>query len=303
MYTRSNRWLRRIFGIAIAFVVLAAILWELFEPGPPTPAMWMVRDSDSTIYLFGTIHLTPPGTTWRTGRIAQAFDESGEVWLEAVDLADPKVAAAMQAVVLKHGFDRAHPLSGKLSPEVHERVVEAARDAGLPPAALETMRPWLAALALSMGPLIKDGHDAKKGVDLVLEADARQSRKVVKGFETAEQQVMFFANLSPEVERAFLEQTVRGAKSLRECFEQLADAWEHGDVEALDKLINGSIRTETPELYDTLIARRNAAWSDKIAGMMQGSGTIFIAVGVGHLVGEQGLPALLAARGFEVHPD
>ncbi len=303
MDMRGRPGLRWIIGISSALAVVAVVLWQVFAPGAPAPAMWVVRDADSTIYLFGTIHLTRQGADWRNGRIAQAFDASGEVWLEAVGLADPKTAASVQAIVLKHGFDRKHPLSSKLSPEVLDRVAAVAREAGLPRAALEPMRPWLAALALSMGPLIKDGHDPKQGVDLVLEADARQSRKVLKGFETAEQQVMFFADLPPEVELAFLEQTVNGAQTLKQGFEQMAEAWEHGDVDTLDKLIIGAIRTETPELYDALILRRNAAWSDRIAALMQGSGTTFIAVGAGHLVGEQGLPALLAARGFEVQRD
>jgi uncharacterized protein YbaP (TraB family) len=137
-------------------------------------------------------------------------------------------------------------------------------------------------------------------VDYVLEADARATHKTHRGFETAEQQVMIFADLSPEDELGFLLQSLRSPAESKEIVDRLADAWVKGDTDGMDKLILASMKAEAPGLYDAMFARRNVAWSRQLAAVMQGAGISFVAVGAGHLIGEDGLPALLADLGFEV---
>jgi uncharacterized protein YbaP (TraB family) len=151
-----------------------------------------------------------------------------------------------------------------------------------------------------MAPAKLAGYDLEHGPDYVLEADAKAAQKSQKGFETAGQQVMIFADLAPDAELAFLLQSLRDPAEAKGIFDQAAAAWINGDTEALNKLMLVPMKAEAPALYDGVFTQRNVAWSRQLATVMQGAGTSFVAVGAGHLIGDDGLPALLADLGFEV---
>ena len=178
------------------------------------------------------------------------------------------------------------------------RLAAAAAGLGLPVAQLEPMRPWLAALTLSLVPIVKAGYDPKLGVDTLLATAARAQGKPVKGLETMEQQLRFFADLPPEVELAMLREAVddveRGPKTL----DALSAAWAAGDGTAFERLFVDELR-DSPELYEVLIDERNEAWAEAIADRMRGSGVSFIAVGAGHLTGPDSVQAKLAERGIK----
>ncbi len=188
MRARTSPTIRDAFRRLIAIVAMA---WSLLSvpPALAEPAMWVVKDQDSTIYLLGTFHMVKPETKWWSDKIDTAFKNSDELWLEASEHGD---TALLRSLVLKHGIDRAHPLSSKLSPADWASVQSAATLANLPAGALDMMRPWLAALTLAVAPLIKEGYDPENGTDKQLEAAARSSKKIVKTFETPEQQLLFF---------------------------------------------------------------------------------------------------------------
>jgi uncharacterized protein YbaP (TraB family) len=283
-----------------AFFAASLVVAAGAAESTPQPAMWVVRDADSTIYLLGTFHAVKPGTNWRTEKIDAAFEASDEIWTEVKDMTDAETQRQIEALVLKHGLDPAHPLSSKLSPADADRLKALVKQYGFDAAATEMMRPWLVALTLGMAPAMGDGYEADQGADYVLEADAKAAHKAQKGFETAEQQIMIFADLSPEDELEFLLQSMRSPAESKETVDQLADAWVSGNTEAMDKLMLITMKAEAPGLYDAVFARRNMAWSRQLAAVMEGAGTSFVAVGAGHLVGEDGVPALLADLGFEV---
>src|SRR5688572_7527137 len=285
-------------GRLIAAIASAALM-QVASLAHAEPAMWVVKDADSTIYLLGTFHLIKPDMNWRSDKIDAAFKDSDELWLEAtVDGG----YAQLQDLVLRYGFDRKQPLSSKLSGEDWTKTQSAATRAGLPGAAIEQMRPWLAGLALTVVPMVKDGYAYEKGADMQLERDAKASNKIIKTFETPEQQVQFFAGLSEEAEVAFLMQSVEMMTATSQYVDQMANAWISGDSKALDGMVLATMKAGSPELYDALIVRRNLDWCDQIAGIMNGAGTSFVAVGAGHLVGDQGVPATLTERGFTVTP-
>ncbi|WP_119300292.1 TraB/GumN family protein [Dongia deserti] len=279
----------------------AAAALMLHQPAPSSadPAMWVVKDEDSTLYLFGTFHLIRPETKWRSDKIDAAFQDSEELWLEASEGGD---VTAVQALVLKHGMDPAHPLSSKLSSEDWAKVRAAAKHAGLPAGMLNGMRPWMAALTIAVVPVVREGYDPKLGADRQLEAAARTSKKIVKTFETPEQQLLVFASLPEQSEIAFLLQMVEEVAEGKEYVDRMADAWLAGNTGELEAMTLTKMKSDAPELYETMFVRRNMDWSDKIAAMMKGSGTSFIAVGAGHLIGEHSVQSILTRRGFTVTP-
>jgi uncharacterized protein len=275
------------------------LFWAQATPAEAEPALWVIRDGRSTIHLFGTIHVLKAGTHWQSPRIAQAFSESDDLWLELID-DDPKT---MQPLIASLGLDPAHPLSGKLSPGDLARVDEAAKAAGLPNGeqGLETMRPWLAALSLTTLPVVQAGFDPNEGADRVLKQQALAAGKTLHAFETGRQQLHFFADLPPADEMDILESTLDEIADGPGKIKEMADAWLAGDVPAIGKLFAEFAEPQYQALYKVLIVRRNQLWAEKLAQRLKrGRGTSFVAVGAGHLVGPDSLIAALAKRGLMV---
>jgi len=287
-------------GLGRLIAALASAALALFaSPAHGEPAMWVVKDADSTIYLLGTFHLTKPDMNWRSDKINAAFESSDELWLEASVHGDE---ATLQKLVLKHGFDPRHPLSGKLSGDDWAKVQSTAKLAGVPVQAVEQMRPWLAALTLVIAPLMKQGYDPKQGADRQLEESALSGNKIVKTFETPEQQLLLFSSLPEQLEIKFLAQTLDDIAAGPTYVDGMARAWLAGNTGELETMTLDRMKTGAPELYDAMFVRRNLDWSNQIATIMKGAGTSFVAVGAGHLVGDQSVPAILAKRGFTVTP-
>lgn len=284
MFTRLKRRLA-------ALAVLAATTFAAL-PAAADPAVWVVRDADSTLYLLGTVHVLRPDTVWRTPAIDKALAEADELWIE-VEADDP---AAMQPLVRRYGLDPANPLSSKLTPEQKARLDAAAAGMGASGAALEPLRPWLAALTLSMGPLVKAGYDPASGVESKLKAAAREAGKPIRTLETLEQQIGFFADLPPAVEMAFLLSALDEMETGPAMLDALVAAWSAGDVEALDELMVADLAADYPELHEALLVRRNKDWARQIQTLLDGKGVSVVAVGVAHLVGDDSVQVQLAGR-------
>src|SRR5205085_9521678 len=171
---------------------------------------------------------------------------------------------------------------------------------GIPPAKLEPLRPWLAAVVLAMSPIQKAGYDPEAGVERVLAAQATAEGDKIRGFETAEEQLHLFADLSDEEQLQFLVGTLDELEKGVELLDRLAKAWINGDVDTIGRLSIDEMKTEAPTVYDKLIVRRNIAWTKKIEEMLKGSGVQQIAVGAAHLAGPDSLQAQLAKRGIKV---
>lgn len=276
-----------------AAISLAAVL-ALAAPAAAEPALWAVRDADSTVYLFGTVHALRPDVSWRTPEFDAALRSASELWIE-VDAGDD---AAVQALVVRLGVSPGTPLSSRLTPQERTRLTEVASSVGMPAAALEPMRPWLAALTLTVAPILKAGYDPESGVDKVLETAARADGKAVRTFESLEQQIRFFADLPPEQELEFLRSTLAEAEEPVAVIDRLATAWADGDVGALESGMIAEMRRDYPAIYDLLITQRNVAWAERIRTLMQGSGTHFVAVGAGHLVGPDSVQVQLRKSGL-----
>ena len=263
------------------------------------PALFVARDADSTIYLFGTVHVRPQGSPWGGPEAETALAASSDVWTEIE--VSPAADAQAQTLVVQLGFAPAdHPLSSWLAPAQEQRLNTLAARFGLSAAALDRMQPWLAAIALSMAPMQQAGFDPQSGVDRAVSADAQAHGKHMRAFETVDQQLHFVANLSPDAQRQMLLDAIDEADHGPDELLQLSHAWERGDLNRIERLVVADTEQKYPELYDVLFRRRNAAWVDTITHEMQGSGTEFIAVGAAHMVGHDGLVAQLRAHGIRV---
>ncbi len=283
-------------SIALRLLACLALLLAC-APALAKPALWMVKDADTTIHLFGTVHLMPSDASWHSPELDRAMADSRTLYVEITD-DDP---ANMTALVLRYGMDATHPLSGQLSPSEAHRLSLLANRTGVPGGmqTLNVMRPWLAALTLAVTPLLKAGLDPEHGVDKQLKARMTDAGKPVLGLETAEQQIRFLADMPRAMELALLRSTMRDADKGAFQLTELIDAWKAGDVDSIARIGNDDMRRREPKLYQRLLVQRNQAWATKIAAMLQQPGTVFIAVGAAHLAGPDSVQAQLRKLGIE----
>ncbi|HMR29578.1 MAG TPA: TraB/GumN family protein [Geminicoccaceae bacterium] len=270
------------------------------DASPPAgePAVWAVRDHDSTLYLFGTIHLRRPGAPWGGPTARRALDEAGTVWLEVSpdDLSPEKAGRLLQAI----GFDPARPLRQRLDPERLRQVRETARSLGVPWPAIETMKPWLLSSVLALGPMNRAGYTPESGVDRMVAEAATGAGKAIRALETGEQQLRYLDGLPESEQLAMLYEALDLQADSVGMLQTAEAAWETGDEAGLRALLIEPMAQNYPDLHEAIIDRRNHRWAETLAEVMAGSGVDFVAIGAGHLGGERSVDALLAARGYRV---
>ena len=260
------------------------------------PALWAVKDADTTVYLFGTVHVLKPGLSWFDGAVQKAFDTSDELVLELVL---PDDQAEVAKVTLPMAMDQSgKPLPQKLDPETLAAYQATLTGLGLPANAFDAFEPWFAGVTLSVLPLTMHGYDPNQGVEKQLTAKAKAGAKPISGFETLTEQLGFFDTL-PEVEQvSFLKSVVKDIDKLGPQLDKMVLLWGKGDPDGLAVTMNESMEA-TPELAKTLLFDRNARWADQIKTRMDKPGTVFVAVGAGHLAGEKSVQDYLAERGLK----
>lgn len=261
------------------------------------PAIWAVRDHDSTLYLFGTIHVMKPETEWRSPRFEAAFDGASQLILE---VENPGDQAAVLPLIREHGLSPDRPLSSLLSDRDVTRLDAAARSVGLSAAQLDPMRPWLASLSLAAAPLRRGGFDPASGIDPVLRSRALEAGMTIGGLETLDQQVRLLAGFPEEGQLAYLMRSLDDFDDGAAQLQLLVAAWLDGDVVAIERIGVAPMREVGERVYQALLVERNRAWADRITLMLDGAGTAFIAVGALHLAGEDSIQRMLEARGLTV---
>ncbi len=261
------------------------------------PALWVVRDADSTLYLFGTVHVLRPTTAWGSPRVDAAFDSADQIWFE---ISNPDDQAAVVPLIQQYGLSPDRPLSSLLTAEEMTTLNNLAAGAGLPPGQIDVFRPWFAGLALSMAPLLKAGYDPQSGVELVLKARAGAADKPIQGLETIDKQIGILAGMSEADQLAFLRTLLESYDEATVELDRMVGAWAAGDVATLEAVAVTEMQSETPALYEALLVRRNTDWANQIQTMLEGSGTAFIAVGAAHLAGDDSVQEILGDRGVRV---
>lgn len=297
-------------GLALVFAIAGAPTQVLAQAAPAPaaaaaaapiqgegPALWLIKDADSTLYLFGSVHVLRPTTGWASPRVNAAFDSASDIWFE---ITNPEDQAAMMPLIQQYGLSPQTPLSSRLTPEEVAQLDVAAKTIGASAAQLDPLKPWLAALSLSVAPLVKAGYDPQSGVELALKARAQAAGKRLHGFETLEKQVGMLATLPDDVQLEFLRETLKDFDEAVEMLDSMVEAWAKGDVQALDRIVVEEMKTDAPELYKVLLVDRNTDWANQIQTLLQGSGTAFIAVGAAHLTGDDSVQSILQSRGVAV---
>ena len=165
------------------------------------PALWVIKDADSTLYLFGSVHVLRPTTGWASPRVQAAFDSASDIWFE---ISNPDDQAAIVPLMQQYGLSPTYRNATALTTGELTLFGNAAQSVGSDAVRMDNYRPWLAALTLSVAPLVKAGYDPKSGVELVLKARAEAAGKPIHGFETIDKQIGILAGLPDDVQMVFL---------------------------------------------------------------------------------------------------
>lgn len=263
------------------------------------PPIWKVTSPTATLYLFGTIHLMSADTDWRSPALDDAYGKATTMWFET-DVASAGMAQTAQSLILQYGLDPDHPLSSKLDTAHLAALKAALASLKAPDAALERFQPWVVSLMVMAAPMVKAGFDPKAGADIQLETAAAGDHKTVRTFETLEQQVRIFADMPQDAQVQMLDQTIDENAKTGDEIKAMQAAWLSGNLQRLGPLLIGEMKAKYPAFYTALIQRRNAAWVDALTPELVGPNVEMVNVGALHMIGPDGLPALLKARGFKV---
>ena len=255
-------------ALLIASAVPAASQPMPLIPAPSivraSPALWEIRDADTTIYLFGTFHTLDGRTAWFDSEVRRAFDESGELVLETV-IPDDMSAAGQHAT--ETGTD------GK-----------------------RRLKPFIAQTKKAMSQGSALGMSVENGADAVLRRVAEDAGKQVSGLERFEDQLKTLSNI-PAGPPPAAAAAARNEQPAAVTINDLLGAWTKGDTGAFSTMLAG-FESKSPIAYRMLISDRNAKWGQWIADRLDQPGVVFVAVGTGHLAGRHSVQSWLANRGI-----
>lgn len=269
--------------------------------GPGSPAMWRLADDDTTIHVFGTVHLLRPELEWRTEAFDAAVASADKIVFE-VDMKSPDAQRAIATDFLQRGmYDDGRTLKGVLEDD-DEAVIAAAFDSlGIPLDAMNTFEPWMASVNLGVMKLVKDGYDPSSGVESVIEEAATEAGKSFGYLEQISQQTDAFDYLPESEQITMLYETALLLDESPRMLDMLVDEWAEGDITGIANLVaNPEGYGFTDAAYQSLLVKRNAAWVPQIEAMLEEPGIVFIAVGAGHLAGPDSVITMLRDKGYTV---
>lgn len=290
---------------------IAAAFLALLQPASPSallarqpaaraqahPAVWRVQKGPSTVYLFGTIHALPPHFEWETPEIRQVVGSADRLVLEAVIDQDPtKSAATLFKIGMAPG--PVAPLADRIDPKYKAALAELEKKSAVPADTLDKMKTWAAGMVLFGATVQTLGVNSADGVEERLKAEFRARNKPIEGLETLEQQLGFFDTMAEPQQREFLEGVVDQKSDDAADFGKMLGAWKAGNERGIAKSFDKDMK-KSDALRNVLIARRNAHWADAIVARLNQPGTQLVAVGAGHLVGQDSVQAMLAKLGYQ----
>ena len=274
----------------------ATILWA--SPGWAKPPVWIVRDADSEMILFGSVHVLPPGLDWRPEALAKALPAADDLWFEIP--MDPAASAQVgQMAVNMARLAPGRTLQSLLTSRDRTRLAKVCKRLGLSPGQLDPFEPWFAEVLLATAEFQAAGAAASSGVEETL-SGAASPHTERRALETARQQLEMFDQAPMADQIASIEDTLRQMEDDPKAYDRLVAAWTAGDVRSLDREALAPLRRAAPEIYRRLVTDRNQAWVGPLNERLKGHGLTIVVVGIGHLIGPGGVPARLRALGYSV---
>lgn len=270
----------------------------------PRPAIWLLADADTRIYLFGTVHVLHPELRWRSAALNRVVREAQELVLELDDAemanGGPEAMGTMQR-------GASVPVLQRVTPDRRAALTRLLADLQIAEGSLDALETWAVAVILGVGQMARDyvgpgetdlaaASAALPGVEEVLTAEFRASGRPISGVETAADQIGAFRGMPPAVQQAMLDETIDAYANGEEGGDPDETDWVQGNLDG----IAAEMESLPPELYEALVTRRNRHFADWLAARLDRPGTVLFAVGAGHLAGRVSVQSMLESRGLRV---
>lgn len=263
------------------------------------PAIWRVSDEDSTLYLYGTVHLLPSDLSWQRDDMREAFADAGTVFFEADHTGAPGLRA--EALATREGLRRDGQRLTDTLDNYQANLLEAVANNGrIDLAALDAMQPWLATELITLSAARAAGLSSDLSADEALKSRADRMGKNVVYFETAEDQVRQVSELPEAVQIAVLTNAMERFDEMAPRLGEIAQRWAAGDIERLQALVSANPDDVLEGYLEAVLLDRNERWGDRLIRFLEGRGTGFAAIGAAHLLGENSLIDVLEDEGYDV---
>ena len=281
--------------ILLNFLLFATV--AAADSGHPL-TLWQVDGKANTIFILGSVHLLREQDHPLPSKIDEAYAEAESIVMEIdMDDLDP---IAMQSLISQLGrLPDGRTLADIMGPELYAEAQKAAMAMDIPLDLLAQTEPWLAAITIEQMALARIGFNPRYGIEMHVMSKAAQDGKTIDGFETIEEQLGFLDGLSVESQRDLLMQTLTEGANIENMMDSLIAAWRRGDVEFFEDSVLVDMQAY-PELYRAIVADRNERWVNRIDQLLEDDDDYLVVVGALHLVGPDGVPALLEERGERV---
>ena len=281
-------------------VLLGGVVAALVAGGARSqPAMWTVHGGRGEVVLFGSVHLLPPGLSWRSPALDRVLARAGDIWFE-LPISQATDDAARRLIAREAPLPKGDTLWAHLAPAQAERVRRAAAEVGLDPDAFTALRPWMAEITLSLAEDARYGARATEGVEARLQADAPPTARR-HALETVRLQVAILAGAPLPDQVASLDESAREVIEGGDLYDRTLRAWLVGDLAQVAHEDLDPLAAAAPVVYRRLIVDRNRRWAEILSRVARGTrGLTLVVVGAGHLIGPAGVPALLRAQGLAV---
>jgi uncharacterized protein len=282
-----------------AWLAIAALLLVHGDTAAQTRNFaWKVTGREGAIYLVGSVHLLTKDFYPLHAALESAYKDS-DLLVEEVDIADMTGPGSQMAMLQKGMQPSSTPLDQVLTPATMALLQKKAADLNLPIDALKQFKPWMIALTIEAMQWMKAGFDPQLGLDMHFYEQAKKDNKTVQGLETVEYQLARFDEMPPELQDHLLAETLKELDTEQASMSKLIEAWRTGDAPVVEKIVLKDLQQE-PQLYQRLLVERNKNWMPKLEALFTRRTRALVVVGAAHLVGPDGLLAMLKAKGFKV---
>lgn len=261
-------------------------------------SVWSVTDGNNTVYLGGTVHFLRASDFPLPEEYEQAYQAASEIYFET-DIAAMTDVSVQTQILQQLTYNDERTLKTVLNQEAYTALSDYAASKNMPMMVLDKFKPGLLITTLQILEVQSMGF-TPQGVDTYFTTRAIGDAKSLGQLEAVQEQIEFIAAMGKGNESEFVLLSLRDLDQTRELMDEMVQAWRVGNNARLEKLFVEDMRSETPELYDSLLLQRNLMWIPLIDQMLDDGDTEFVLVGAAHLVGEDGLLELLANKGYEI---
>ena len=260
--------------------------------------LWKVQNGAKVLYLAGSVHALGADAYPLSAAYENAFAAAGTL-VEEINLAEAEQLAAAPILLAKGLYMDGRTFEGAVSKDTATLVANRLKDTAIPPEMIRTMKPWLVMLMITVFEAQKAGLDASLGLDKYFFDKARTAGKALVALETAESQIDRFDKMPDSLQEQMLRSTLSELDLQRNGITAMISAWRTGDAPALEKMALSSFDGYRGA-YASLIVERNHNWVPQIEACMARPQPCFVVVGAAHLVGPDGLLALLKQKGYKL---